>query len=1216
MSWIRTTVPCLLILSSVALLVSPGPAQAVPRAAGADLAGSRFAAVGPSASLPSGAVADGAVDATQRLTVDIVLRPRDSSHLGRLAQSVSTPGSPSFGRYLGRNAFARKFGGNPTAAASLRSLASAVGVSTGPATDGLFLPVSGTAGQLERLFHTRLVRVRLADGTTGRLATAPAELPQSVTDAVEGVVGLDDLVHIRPASLVSRSVSERELSQAVGQTRGTGTEPLGPHACAAAQAEQKSTSGVFTDDTIASIYGADGLYGAGADGTGQTIAVYELEPFAASDVAAFDTCYFGTTAAAAMADRLRVIPVDGGQPPGVGVGEAALDIENVSALAPGARIDVYEAPNTTAGSLDEFSRIIGDDTASVVTTSAGLCEAAMQSGEPGVQEIENLLFEQAAAQGQTVIAAAGDSGSSDCGTDGEHAVKPSLSVDDPASQPYVLGIGGTSVPTGISPTESAWNDGPAGGAGGGGLSQSWTAPSWQVDSAVPRFANPTVISSAEEHSGARFCAPDASICREVPDVSAAADPEAGAITVFYNGSWTAEGGTSSSAPLWAAMLGDTASSAACQADDSSGHGLGFATPLLYAVASDPATYAASFHDVTAGTNAIVPGSDGLYPATAGYDMATGLGSPQLTGPGDTPGLAEALCAAATPSEPTIERLSPTTVPVTVASGQGAPLVTVQGTGFEDSDGRVLVASVSIGGVRIPVTTRGRFNVTVVSATTLVVRIPPGAKLAPHGSLGDGAGSYQVVVTLLGGASSQPGPQSLLNYVATADAGPVPTVTAVGPTGGPRSGGGTVTIYGSDFDSATGIDFGSVPASAFHVVSDDQLTATVPAASSATSCATATDPTTDVCQVEVVVTSPGGSSAASPILPPYQGAYSPDPYGAFPAPVGCNCETTPAATEYDYLASPEITSVSADTGADGRQYISAYGHSSVVVHGSGFDILGYLWTDLGPWADAASVDNSLVSISPTELTLSTPAAPSGAALPLALPLTVQTLASPNIGDLASATAPSNAAQVVYAPVPTVSGLRGGTQRSAGPTSGGTVLTVTGTGFEAAISVLIVDQVPGAPSEATTSSFTVHGSNLRFATPPAAVGVDNVLVCTTTTCSSANPQVDTFTYFAPGDPALTSTNPDRGPSDGGTAVVLHGTNLGFVMGVRFGSGAATTFSNPKGVDDGGDPTAVDVVAPPGRAGTTVFIRVETLASLVDGTGYSPATDLAVFTYPRQS
>ena len=1105
------------------------------------------------------------------------------------------------------------FGGNPTAVANLRTLAATVGVTIGPAIDGLFVPVSGSAGQLERLFHTRLDRVRLADGVTGRLATVPAELPRNITDAVEGVIGLDDLVHVRPASLVSRSVSERDQHRAVGQMPSSGTEPLAPHACAAAQAVT-STSGVFTDDTIASIYGADGLYGAGADGTGQTIAVYELDPFAASDIAAFDTCYFGATAAAAMAGRLRVIPVDGGQPSGAGVGEAALDIENVSALAPGARIDVYEAPNTTAGSLDEFSRIIAYDTASVITTSAGLCEAAMESGEPGVQEIENSLFEQAAAQGQTVIAATGDSGSSDCGTDGERAIRPSLSVDDPASQPYVLGVGGTSVSAGTSPTESAWNDGPKEGAGGGGLSQSWTAPSWQVDSAVPGFANPTVISSAEDHSGEKFCASDASICREVPDVSAAADPNAGAITVYYNGSWTAKGGTSSSAPLWAAMLSDTASTAACQADGTSGHGLGFATPLLYDVANDPAIYAASFYDVTSGTNAIVSGSDGLYPATAGYDMATGLGSPRLTGPGGTPGLAEALCSAAAPSEPTIERLSPTTVPVSVASGQRAPQVTVQGTGFEDSSGRVLVASVSIGGVRIPVTTKGKFNVTVVGATTLVVRVPPGVKLAPHGSDRNGAGSYQVVVTLVGGASSRPGPQSLLNYVATGDAGPVPTVTAVGPTGGPRSGGATVTVYGSGLDSAAGVDFGSVPAPAFHVVSDDQLTATVPAASSVTSCATATDPTTDVCQVEVVVMTPAGSSAASPILTPYQGAYSPNAYGAFPAPVGCSCETTPAATEYDYLASPKITSVSADTGADGRQYISAYGQTPVVVHGSGFDILGYQWTDLGPWAEASSVDNSLVSISPTELTVSTPIAPSGA-LPLALPLTVQTLASPNTGDLASPTPPSNAAQVVYAPVPTVSGLRGGGQRSAGPTSGGTELTVTGTGFAAAISVLIVDQVPGAPSEATTSSFTVHGSNLRFATPPAAVGVDNVLVCTATTCSSANPQVDTFIYFAPGDPTLTSDQPDRGPSDGGTAVKLYGTNLGFVLGVRFGSVSATTFSNPKGVDDGGDPTTIDVVAPPGRAGTTVFIRLETLASLVDGTGYSPATDLAVFTYPTQ-
>ena len=73
-----------------------------------------------------------------------------------------------------------------------------------------------------------------------------------------------------------------------------------------------------------------------------------------------------------MSGRLHVIPVDGGQPAGVGGwARPALDIENVSALAPGAQIDVYEAPNTTAGSLDEYSRIIADDSASVISTSVG-----------------------------------------------------------------------------------------------------------------------------------------------------------------------------------------------------------------------------------------------------------------------------------------------------------------------------------------------------------------------------------------------------------------------------------------------------------------------------------------------------------------------------------------------------------------------------------------------------------------------------------------------------------------------------------------------------------------------------------------------------------------------------------------------------------------------------------------------------------------------------
>ena len=115
-----------------------------------------------------------------------------------------------------------------------------------------------------------------------------------------------------------------------------------------------------------------GLYGAGDTGSGQHIAVFELEPFAMSDLQTFDTCYFGATQAAAMLGRVHVVNVDGGQPAGAGSGEAILDIQDVSAFAPGANIDVYQAPNTTFGSLDEYAQIVNDNVDKIVTSSWGL----------------------------------------------------------------------------------------------------------------------------------------------------------------------------------------------------------------------------------------------------------------------------------------------------------------------------------------------------------------------------------------------------------------------------------------------------------------------------------------------------------------------------------------------------------------------------------------------------------------------------------------------------------------------------------------------------------------------------------------------------------------------------------------------------------------------------------------------------------------------------
>ncbi len=672
--------------------------------------------------------------------------------------------------------------------ADLRAAAATQGLRT-TVTDGLIVTVSGPVSGLERLFHTRLDRVRLADGTFGRLSTAPAALPGAMARSVSAVVGLDDVARSRPVSPIP---SGGHAPAAVDLTSGGTPADNGPRACAAARSLQSSL-GAVTDGAVAKMYGVDGLYARGADGRGQTIDVYALDTFDPSDISGFDRCYFGKAPAVEMSVRLKVVPVDGGLPSGPGVGEAALDIENVSALAPGARINVYEAPNTVTGSLDEFSRIVADDNASVVTTSYGLCESAMQLEEPGVQQAENLLFEQAAAQGQTVVAATGDSGSSDCNL-GDQSAKPVLSVDDPASQPYVLAVGGTSlVPGG----ETAWGS-PSGGGGGGGLSRTWAAPAWQIDSGVPGVADPTTIAAAEQVPGPNFCAPDPTSCREVPDVSAAADPSAGGVTVFYGGRWTAAGGTSSAAPLWAAMLADTASTTECQSVSGTDRPLGFVAPLLYRVAADPTDYARSFHDVTLGTNAVGSKADGLFPATVGYDMATGLGSPELTGPGGAPGLASALCTSVAAPVPTVSGLSPDTVSV-AATDSAARVVTVTGSGFEGSDGTSLVSSVSVGGEVIPATSGSHRRVRVLSSRRLKVTVPTGAQLARSGN---GAGDYQVIVTLAGGAASRPTPDAVLHYVDVASGLPVPSVEQVGPTGGPRSGGVKVAISGSGFDSAT------------------------------------------------------------------------------------------------------------------------------------------------------------------------------------------------------------------------------------------------------------------------------------------------------------------------------------------------------------------------------------------------------------------------------
>src|SRR5262249_2643528 len=139
--------------------------------------------------------------------------------------------------------------------------------------------------------------------------------------------------------------------------------------------------------------------------------------------------------------------------------------------------------------------------------------------------------------------------------------------------------------------------------------------------------------------------PSGTQCRETPDVSALADPQSGP-TIFYDGFWTQIGGTSSSTPMWAAMLAEINGSKGCSA---LAPGVGFADPLFYQVAAtSPTAYAQAFSDVTKGNNDNLGVGTGVaWPATKGYDLATGLGTPRLTDANGAPGLAAQMCAAAT-----------------------------------------------------------------------------------------------------------------------------------------------------------------------------------------------------------------------------------------------------------------------------------------------------------------------------------------------------------------------------------------------------------------------------------------------------------------------------------------------------------------------------------------------------------------------------------------
>lgn len=280
-----------------------------------------------------------------------------------------------------------------------------------------------------------------------------------------------------------------------------------------------------------------------------------------------------------------------------GDGEVTLDIEVAGAIAPGANIAVYFGTNTDDGFIQVLSAAVHDDVRKPGIVSVSWGQAEETSTSQMLQGLEEIL-QEAAALGVTVCVAAGDDGSADM----EQKVwddRPH--VDFPASSSYALACGGTTLDASSAPgapVETVWNRGANGGATGGGVSNFFAKPAYQVNINVPAPAN---------SAGGRG----------VPDVSADADPYTG-YSVVIGGTEQAIGGTSAVAPLYAGCIARINQSLT----SGGGNVVGFVNPLLYAQMIPPSVY----HDVTQGNNDIYNDLDGEFEAGPGWDPCTGLGS--------------------------------------------------------------------------------------------------------------------------------------------------------------------------------------------------------------------------------------------------------------------------------------------------------------------------------------------------------------------------------------------------------------------------------------------------------------------------------------------------------------------------------------------------------------------------------------------------------------